>query len=140
MYNDRIQRFTIGESTLAFRHEDVALIMGLHCDRDVVSFKHEKKHSVFEQIYLDKMHNRHRDAIKAYLLKLIHNKDCDKETFVKLLVVYLITTILFPNISLNAPIWAARYADNLSTLGRYAWVHATHRWLMANIPTTSGPL
>ena len=43
MYNDRILRFKIRESTLAFRPEDEALIIGLCRDGDVVSFEHEKE-------------------------------------------------------------------------------------------------
>ena len=38
MYNNRIQHFRIGESTLVFMPKDVACTMGLRCDRDVVSF------------------------------------------------------------------------------------------------------
>ena len=83
------------------------------------------------------MHNQHRDAIKANLLRLIHSKDGEEETFVKLFVVYLITTILFPNTSLTALTSVTRYAHDLASLGRYAWAHATHRWLMADVRTTA---
>lgn len=57
IYDGRIQCFKIGESTFTFRPDDVALIMG--CEGDIVSFKHEKEHSIFEQTYLHKMHSLH---------------------------------------------------------------------------------
>lgn len=39
MYDDRTQHFKIDKSTLSFRPEDVAFIMGLEFNGDVVSFK-----------------------------------------------------------------------------------------------------
>lgn len=40
MYDDDIHYFNIGKSTLTFRPEDVAFIMGLRCEGDIVSFKY----------------------------------------------------------------------------------------------------
>lgn len=82
------------------------------------------------------MHNRYRDAIKENLFKLVHRKDDEEETFVKLLVVYVMTAIFFLKTSMNEPTFVARYANDLTSLGHYTWAHAIHRWLMADIPTT----
>lgn len=95
MYNNGIQLFKIGESTLAFRAEDVALVIGMPYEGDVISFKHHKEQSIFKQMYLNKMHNRYWDVLKANFLRLVSSKDGKEETFIKLLVVYLMTTILF---------------------------------------------
>lgn len=73
------------------------------------------------------MYNWHRDMIKPNLLRFVSNKDGKKEIFVMLLVVYLITTILFPSISLNAPTWVTHYVDNLTLC------NATPMWLMVDI-------
>lgn len=75
---------------------------------------------MFEQTFLNKMHNWHHNAIKANLFKLVCNKDGKEKTFVKLLVVYFMTTVFFPNTSLNEPIFTVRYLDDLTSLGRYA--------------------
>ncbi|KAH7679049.1 hypothetical protein IHE45_06G033800 [Dioscorea alata] len=48
VYDEKKQAFQIGQSLLPFRAEDVALILGLRCDGDIVSFKHEKDASEFE--------------------------------------------------------------------------------------------
>lgn len=55
----------------------------------------------------------------------------------KLLVIYFMTTVLFPNTSLNAPTFAARYAHGLASLGRYAWPHAIYKLLMGGMPLTT---
>jgi len=121
VYDDKKQGFQIGQSLLAFRAEDVAIILGLCCDRDIVFFKHEKYESDFEKRFLHKIHNRHRDAIKDNLLTIVRSKKHeDEQTFVKLLVVYFMTTIMFPNSVLHAPSFVARYANDLASLGGYA--------------------
>ncbi|KAH7672129.1 hypothetical protein IHE45_09G032900 [Dioscorea alata] len=128
VYNEKKQGFQIRQSLLVFRAEDVTLILGLRCDGDIVSFKNEKDESNFEKKFLHKMHNRHRNAIKDNLLTIVlSKKHKDEQTFVKLLVVYFMTMIMFPNSVLHASLFVARYADNLASLGCYAWAHATHR-------------
>lgn len=53
----------------------------------------------------------------------------------ELLMVYFMTAIFFLNTSLkNVPTFAARYIDNLGSLGHYAWVHAIHKWMMPDVP------
>lgn len=49
---------------LSFKPEDVALILGLRCDGDNVSFKNKSLQSEFEQTFLNKMHNWQHDATK----------------------------------------------------------------------------
>lgn len=48
VYDNRNQRFKIGESILPFKAEDVALILGLCCEGDIVSFKHKRVLCDFE--------------------------------------------------------------------------------------------
>lgn len=83
------------------------------------------------------MHNCHRDAIKANLFKLVCIKDGKKEIFVKLLIIYFMRTVFFPNTSLNMLAFTTRYADDLASLGYYAWVHAIYRRLIADLPLTA---
>lgn len=64
------------------------------------------------------MNNHHYDAIKENLFMLGRNKDGEEETYVKLLLVYFMTTIFFLNTSLNVATFAARYANNLASI---AW-------------------
>lgn len=60
------------------------------------------------------MHNRHHDAIKETLFRLVHRKDGEEEKFVKLLVVYLMMTIFFPDSSLNEPTFTTKYTNDLA--------------------------
>lgn len=84
VYDDRSQCFKIVESMVSFRAEDVTLILGLCCDGDTLSFKHESVQSNFEKNFLHKMHNRHRDAIKENLFKLVlHDYDIVPQYFSK---------------------------------------------------------
>lgn len=137
VYNDRNQHFKIGESILPFKVEDVALILGLCCDGDIVSFKHKMVQSKFEQTFLNKIHNRHHDVIKENLTRLVCNKNGEEKTLVKLLVVYFMMTVFFPNTSLNAPTFTTSYVDDLASLGHYAWAHDIHRQLIGDVPLTT---
>lgn len=74
VYDNRNQRFKLGESILSFRVEDVALILGLYYDEDIVSFKNERVQSKFEHTFLNKMHNRHYDVTKKTYLGLYEVK------------------------------------------------------------------
>ncbi|KAH7689753.1 hypothetical protein IHE45_02G003400 [Dioscorea alata] len=121
---------------MSFKAEDMTLILGLRCKGDIVSFKNERVQCEFEQLFLSKMDNRHSDAIKDNLFRLVPRKYGKDVTFVKLLAVYLMTTIFFPSTSLNVPIFAARYTDEFTSLAHNAWAHVIHRWLMVNLPTT----
>lgn len=81
------------------------------------------------------MHNRHCDVIKDNLFKLICKKDGkEEEIFVKLLMVYFMTTVFFGNTTLNAPTFIARYTDDFTSYNHYIWANNIHRWLMADIP------
>ena len=53
----------------------------------------------FEAKYLFKAYERKEDTIKTTLLQLIQKKGAKEENFVRLMVVYLMGTILFPNTS-----------------------------------------
>ena len=55
--------------------------------------------SEFEAKYLFKAYERKEDTIKTTLLQLIQKKGAKEENFVRLMVVYLMGTILFPNTS-----------------------------------------
>lgn len=41
-YDERLQKFKIGKSLLCFRTEDVAIILSLQCDGDIVVFNRKK--------------------------------------------------------------------------------------------------
>lgn len=49
-------------------------------------------------------------------------------------MIYLLETMLFPNISCFVPNLIIDYINDLPSLGRYAWAEATNRWLMENVP------
>lgn len=74
VYDDRSQRFKIGESILSFKAEDVTLILGLHCDVNIISFKNQRLQSNFEKTFLHKMYNHHREVIKDNLFRLVHRQ------------------------------------------------------------------
>lgn len=118
---------------LPFWVEDITLILDIRCNGYIVSFKHERDQSVFKQTFLNKMHNQHRDAIKESLFKLVRSKDGEEETFMKLPVIYFMSTIFFPNTSLNISTFTARYTNDLASLGRYTWKHAIHMWFIADV-------
>ncbi|KAH7665801.1 hypothetical protein IHE45_13G057600 [Dioscorea alata] len=123
-YDDRSRKFRISESLLSFRLGDVVITLNLRCDGDMVVFKKKKTQSTFEGKYQSKTYERNKDAIKKTLHEIVRKKRED-ENFVRLLMPYLLETMLFPNISCSMPM--------ICPLGRYAWVEAMHRLLMENV-------
>lgn len=63
-YDERLQKFKIGESLLSFRLEDVAIILSLQCNGDGMVFNNRKTHSEFEEKIFSRSYEKHRDAIK----------------------------------------------------------------------------
>ncbi|KAJ0965730.1 hypothetical protein J5N97_026868 [Dioscorea zingiberensis] len=133
-FDERTNRFSIGESMLAFRPQDIAIIFGLRCHGEAVVFKKQKKQSTFGVKYMGKIYDRHKDAIKKNLLQLVQKKKGDEENFVKLLVVYLLGTMLFPSTSYAVPKLDCRTTHKLDELNRY-WRGRSHshKWLMDGV-------
>ena len=132
-FDDRSNKFRIGASLVSFRPQDVALILGLRCVGDAVVFHKKKPRSAFESRFLSKAYERNKDSIKKTLEQVVRERG-EEENFVKLLMVYLMGTILFPNTSCSVPVWIVDYVDDLPAMGRFAWAQATHKWIMEDVP------
>ncbi|XP_039140483.1 uncharacterized protein LOC120277695 [Dioscorea cayenensis subsp. rotundata] len=79
--------------------------------------------------------DRNRDCLVRSLMNMVVKRESKKEeSFVKLLLVYILGFVLFPTTSCSSPAWLPHYVDNLSTIGQYAWAQATHKWMMDDIP------
>ena len=133
MYDASSNKFRIGTSLLSFRPEDVGLLLGLRCDGDAVVFQKNKARTSFEERYFLKIYERHRDSIRRTLDQLVRQRG-EEENFVKVLMVYLMGRVLFPNTSSSVPNWIVEYVDDLTGMGRYAWAAAAHKWLMDDVP------
>ncbi|XP_039137837.1 uncharacterized protein LOC120275360 isoform X2 [Dioscorea cayenensis subsp. rotundata] len=132
LFDDPTNTFKIGKSHVTFRPEDVSLILGLPCYGTVVKFKRQKPLSEFEEKYLKTSKDRQRDNIKKKLMEIVHHRS--EENFVKLLVVYIMASFLFPHTTSSAPSWVGQYVDQLYTMGQYAWALAVHKFLMDGVP------
>lgn len=60
---------------LSFRPKNVAIILGLQYDRDIVVFMKKKTQSPFEEKYQSKIYERKMDAIKKLLSRLFGTKE-----------------------------------------------------------------
>ncbi|XP_039140409.1 protein MAINTENANCE OF MERISTEMS-like [Dioscorea cayenensis subsp. rotundata] len=135
MFDERSNTFHLGDSFLQFKAEDVSLILGLQCDGTAIDFKRKKERSVFEEEYFSKGVDRNRDCLVRSLMNMVVKRESKKEeSFVKLLLVYILGFILFPTTSCLSPAWLPYYMDNLSKIGQYAWAQATHKWMMDDVP------
>lgn len=128
--------------SLKFTADEVALVMGLSTEGKPVQYKREC-------VTVYGLRTRHfgrgtgeitrrelEDAIvKAVddtsLCSEINNKVAD---VVRLLVLYLFTTILFPQSTGNVPIHMFDVAENLKKLKFLNWSESVHQMLMDNIP------
>lgn len=131
-YDERSQKFKIGERLLSFRVKDITIILGLRCAGDVVFFQKKKTQTVFEKEYFLKTYERHRNSTKK-LQQIIYKRGAEDNS-VKLLMMYLMGNILFPNTSCSVLNWLIDYVDDLLALVYYAWAQATQKWLMEDVP------
>lgn len=76
----------------------MAIILGLRCDGDTVVFQKKKTQTTFEEKYLSKTYEGHRDFIKKTFLQIVRKKG-EEDNFVRLLMMYLMGTIIFSNTS-----------------------------------------
>lgn len=113
---------------------NVALIVGICCDADFVFLNKRKTSPNLSKCISIKSITDIEMQSKPTSLDLFV-VDGEEETLVNLLVVYLIMTILFLNISLNTLTSTAHYPHNLASFGCYVWEHATHWCLMVDVPT-----
>ena len=61
-----------------------------------------------------------RDNLVRSLMSLVLKKENQKEeSFVKILLVYIMEFLLFPTTSYSTSTWLSDYMDDLSVLGRY---------------------
>lgn len=73
------------------------------------------------------------DSINKTFVEIVRKKG-KEENFMRLLVLYLMGTMLFPKISCSVPSWIVDYVEDLPTLARYVWAEATHKWLLKDVP------
>ena len=75
-----------------------------------------------------------RQQLEEAILKAISDK-CPAKEVVGLLVMYLFTTILFPQTGTTVPIHLFNYVEDIDTLYRYNWGEAVYELLMLHIPS-----
>ncbi|KAH7658246.1 hypothetical protein IHE45_17G075000 [Dioscorea alata] len=138
VFDGSTKMFKLGNSYLQFRPEDVALIRRLHCDGDAINFKKRKERCSLEEEYFTKTVDQTRDYLVRTLMKLVEEKEAKKErSFIKLLLVYILGNLLFSTTTCSVPSWLAYYVDDLLKLDQYEWAHATHKWLMEDVPSAA---
>lgn len=123
--------------TLKFTPDEVAIVMGLSTDGKPVQYKRDcvtvyalrSRH--FQQYSGEITRKQLEDAI----VRSIDNGP--PEDVVRLLVLYLFTTILFPQTTGNVPIHMFGIAEDLKQLKFYNWSESVYQMLMDNIPHNS---
>ncbi|MQL96601.1 hypothetical protein Taro_029275 [Colocasia esculenta] len=117
--------FQIGDKTLTFTVEDVALILGLPCCGQRVPH-------YYSPIKLSKLHHRFgakltfdRKVVTKLIRQLVQSDDaCDVDDTARLWIVLLLSTFLCPRSSPCCPPQMLICLDNIDEIGRYNWAAA----------------
>lgn len=125
--------FDIKGKKIPFTVEDVSLITGLKCYGDVVNFQNKEGKSDFQvQMFDGKPITR--NLLETMLVDL---QGIDDETttrlFVRLVILYLFSTLFFAQKNYSVPEGLVKYTENLEHLGDYNWSQAIHSFLVKHI-------
>ncbi|MQL69816.1 hypothetical protein Taro_002115 [Colocasia esculenta] len=130
--------FNIGNKSLSFTVEDVALILGMPCTGYLV-------HHYGSSIEVSKLHKRFgkdtaftRQVIHGYLIDLVGSveKEDIKDT-VWLWILLLLSTFLAPRSSYVCSPQMIKYLDDIERIRSYAWAVAFHELILHNIEEAS---
>lgn len=136
---DNRGHFVFREKELKFTADEVALAMCLGKNGAPVVYKRDSVITYrMRHKYFPNKVNRDitRSELEKAILKAIADKE-DPEEVVGLLVLYLFTTVLFPQTTGNVPIHMFRYVENLGDLKEHNWSDGVYRMLMDHIPNNA---
>ncbi|MQM21111.1 hypothetical protein Taro_054145, partial [Colocasia esculenta] len=130
--------FNIGNKSLPFIVEDVALILGMPCTGFPV-------HHYGSSIEVSKLHKRFgkdtsftRQVIHGHLIDLVGSDEKeDIEDTVRLWILLLLSTFLAPRLAYVCSPQMIEYLDDIERIGSYAWAVAFHELILHNIEEAS---
>lgn len=127
--------FKCKKKLLHFTREDVSMIMCLPSTGTTVKWKRATSvDSALRCKHFASNTSISRQELESAILKAI-DKNCKAEEVVGLLVVYLFTTILFPQTGTTVPVHMFHYGECTTDLAGYNWGDAVYDLLMYHIPT-----
>lgn len=129
--------FLFKDKQLKFTANEVAMVLGLSTEGSVVVYnRRELDTSGLRRKYFKNEGEITRSQLEAAILQCI-DKKVSAADIVGLLVMYLFTTVLFPQACGNVPIHMFRYAEDINRLRKYNWSEGVFRLLMENIPNNA---
>lgn len=75
---------------------------------------------------------KNRKGMETLLRQLVVDEE-NSEDFIRVLVCYILSFLLFPNGSGSLARWSAKYCDDLQTFRNYDWSEAVQRAIMESI-------
>jgi hypothetical protein len=110
--------------------------MVLPTDGDTVNItRKDQQRSIIREKYFGGKGAITRGKLESKLKELLKKIDIVPDAHVvALVVVYIFTTILFPQSNGNVPVQLFSYVDNLETLWEYNWGKAVYQMLRDSIP------
>jgi hypothetical protein len=137
MWDGSENYFNFKGAKLEFTAEKVSLIMCLPSNGNPVVYKRKMitgfslraRHFRFNQ-------DISRHQLEQAILKAIDDKVVADDV-VELLVMYIFTTILFPQAGGTVPVHIFHYVENIEKLWFFSWGEAVFQMLMDNIPFCS---
>ena len=107
--------FKVGNESLACKSQEISLVLGLSYNRTIVNFK-KAKSNTRDRYLID------CNLTKTSIYKKIRNIiEEDVEGSVKLLVLFLFASVLFPTKNFSIKAGLCHYVDDLNKSWGYAW-------------------
>ncbi|KAK1257186.1 hypothetical protein QJS04_geneDACA024912 [Acorus gramineus] len=129
--------FKLGNSIIPFKVSDCALILGLSSHGEIVDFEKDGECTELQKRFFDKSPPTTKNIVRHLQRLMLYEIGGALEDFMKMMVLLLFSTVLFPQTNFAIPIQLLRYVDEIERLGDYAWADAVHRFLIKHIPDAS---
>lgn len=125
--------------TLKFTADEVAIVMGLSLDGKPVPYKRDcvTVYGLRRRYFGEGTGEITRRELEDAIVKAIDDENTEEENeeeVIRLLVLYLFTTILFPQSTRNVSIHMFSIAEDLKRLKFFNWGQSVYDMLMDNIP------
>lgn len=137
MWDNDKSLFKFHEKELKFTAEEVSLIMCLPNIGKHVNYARTVTKSMLRHRHFPRKKSIRRADFQKGIVKALDDPNCSPEDVVGLLVMYLFTTILFPQAGGAVPLHLFNYVEKLDELKKYNWGEAVFQFLLHHIPSAS---
>jgi hypothetical protein len=136
-WDENLCAFQVGDKMIRFSLHDVALILGLRVNGEVIKLNHNYGNSIVDDILKCEFHttSASREQVEDALWK--YQCEACLDDFCRLYITHAFTSFLFPSSTKKLHRSFLALLDNLDSLSTYAWGKAVYEYLVTGLNRAS---